>query len=215
MIVLDNVSLNVRDGWKARPVILNVTLAIPANRRIALLGGLPEQRNAVLNLISGTLLPTKGRIVRKSRTSFPTTLTRAFDATISLRSNLHFVASVYDVNSDELIEFVTSVLDFGSDFDKPYQNLPQDIRRQLVQIVALCLPFDIYIINGIFSGGPKPLRDAALALFDIRSQNSGIILNSRNMRLATKHCEMALVIEGNSLILCNSTADAATYIDIG
>jgi capsular polysaccharide transport system ATP-binding protein len=213
MIVFEDVSLLTRVGWNTHPIIANVSLQIPSNKRIALLGGLPEERNAIMNLIGGTLIPNSGRVTREVNTSFPTTLSGAFDGALSLRQNVEFVSSIYNVSSFELLDFLASVVDFGSDQDIPLRNLPRDIRKQLSQIIALSIPFDLYIVNGIFGGGPKPLRDAALQLFAIRKATSGIIFNARDIGTASKNCEMALVLKSQTLLLLKTVGEAGLYID--
>jgi capsular polysaccharide transport system ATP-binding protein len=213
MIDFEDVSLLTRVGWNTQPIVRNVSLQLPSNKRIALLGGLPEERNAIMNLIGGVLIPNSGRITREVRTSFPTTLSGAFDAALSLRENVEFVSSIYNVDSSDLLNFLASVVDFGSDQDIPLRNLPRDIRKQFSQIIALSIPFDLYVVNGLFGGGPKPLRDAALQLFAIRKATSGIIFNARDIDTAGKNCEMALVLKNQTLLLLNSISEAGLYID--
>jgi capsular polysaccharide transport system ATP-binding protein len=201
MIELEQVGLEVTARGVRRTVLRSVDIAIPTDRHIALMGSSEENRTAVLNLISGVLSPSAGRISRSRTISFPTGLITAFDAEISLRHNLEYVARMYGADPHEVVSFVKQIADLGDAFDEPYSRLPKEFKRPIGYILAFCLPFDIYAMNGIPRGGPLHVREAAEALFDMRRRTSGIILSTRDARAAIEFCEMAIYLRDEQIIV--------------
>jgi capsular polysaccharide transport system ATP-binding protein len=212
VIHFDGVSLFTREGWVKRHILSDVSLDIPADKRIAFLGGAAPDRSVIMNLISGVLIPTRGRVVRGATVSFPNTLQGAFDGAISLIANIDYISALYDLSPGVLKSEIDRIVDFGEDYKRPFRELPRDIRLQLGQLIALTIPFDLYVINGPFNGGPKPLRDAANALIEDRGKSSGIILNTRDLRIAERQCDMALVLLDKSLVLFDTVQAAKAHL---
>lgn len=212
MIVFDRVSYVSKVAGVKRTVLSQVSIGIPSDRRIALLGPSEEDKRIVVNLLAGVMQPTAGRIMRKARMSFPTGNAGAFAPDLSVRRNVDYVARLYGANVPEVVGFVERILNLGAAFDEPYARLPPDIKRIFGQIVACSIPFDVYVMNQMPKSVPKEISGIANALFEERARTSGIILAERNTKIASQYCEMALVVQGNQMVLFDDMDRAAAAL---
>lgn len=212
MIVLDRVSYVANVAGAKRTVLAPVSLGIPSDRRIALLGFQETDKRIVINLLAGVVQPTTGRILRKARVSFPTGHTGAFSAAFSVRSNVEYVARLYGANVGEVVGFVERAMSLGAAFDEPYARLPNPVKKIFAYVVACSIPFDVYLLNALAGGGAGELKRVADALFEERLRTSGIIVATRDAEVASRYCEMALVVHGDRIALFDDVPRALSAL---
>jgi capsular polysaccharide transport system ATP-binding protein len=192
-----------------RHVLSSVSLTIPSDRRIALIGE-PGDKRILINLISGLTQPVAGRITRAVKVSFPVGYLGSFDLDLPVRHNVAHVARLYDTNADMMVTFIERAGRFGPSFEKPYRQLSQQMKARLGYIVAYCIPFDVYVMNdGGVRAAANP-RDVLHALFQERCRTSGMIVSTRNPKFAQEFCEMAMLINNGELQLYDNVEKALT-----
>jgi capsular polysaccharide transport system ATP-binding protein len=205
MIILDQVTAVIG----SKNILSSVSIQIPSDRRIAVLGGVSRERQLVIELLAGSTMPSAGRVIRKAEVSFPVGYLPGFSRDLTVRLNVAHVARLYGADVRRTINIVERTLDAGPAFDKPYQQLGNDLKKPLAQIVAFALPFDLYtLLDDKLRAAAKERpgnshrqdRSAAcFALFQERCRTSGMIIPTEDENFAQEHCDMALVLKEGRL----------------
>jgi capsular polysaccharide transport system ATP-binding protein len=203
MIVLDRVTanINLRNKHPA-PVLSQVDLVIPSDRRIALLGASRPEAQTLINMFGGLAYPTDGQIVRKASVSFPIGYFGGFVPDVPTRVNIAHLARIYELDIKTIVDFVEQSVRPNPDFDRPFGDLPRNIQRRIATIVAYTLPFDVYVLmQDAVHGKPHP-KNVALSLFEHRNRTSGMIISVTEPKFALDYCDMAMVLDRGQLIMC-------------
>ena len=98
MVTLENVTKIVKRG--TRPKILDsVSVTLPTDRRVAVLGHDEAAKSTLIRMLAGIALPTKGRVIRRAKLSFPVGYVGGLSGDLSVRQNAAHVAKVYQATS--------------------------------------------------------------------------------------------------------------------
>src|SRR5262245_51228143 len=201
MIILEQVTKFVSIRGETMQILSSASVNIPSDRRIALLGPSERDKDVVVNLLTGQMLPSAGRIVRKAHVSFPVGQLPGLARELSLRRNVAHVARLYGADVRQTVEFVQSVLDVGEYFDKPYIKLTPRMRKPFAQILGFSIPFDTYVLADDKLRGEREFKEKCYAAFQARARTSGMIIPISNQRFAREYCDMSLVVHQGKLRL--------------
>ncbi|HET7681763.1 MAG TPA: hypothetical protein VFK79_16700 [Xanthobacteraceae bacterium] len=213
MIILEEVTKVVGAGGKKRDVLRAVRAKLPSSRRIAVLGPVPEDTKIFIDLLAGIILPTAGRIVRNARVSFPAGHLGGFTPELSVRLNVAHVARLYGADVEKVVDFVAQVSDLGKDFDKPYSGLSNSRKRDLSDILAFSIPFDVYLLRDDVVRAGKRYNREARALFEARAKTSGMIIASEDPGFAREFCNMGLVLADGQVRLFKNLERAFAFAE--
>jgi capsular polysaccharide transport system ATP-binding protein len=212
MIRLDEVTKAVGGAMSTKKMLTAVSLDIPTDRRIALLGRSATDKRTLIDMMAGVDMPNVGRIVRHAQVSFPVGSLPGFTKELSVRVNVAHVARLYNADVRKTLELVEYVSQVRRYFDRPYDELPRTMRRPLAQVIVFSLPFDVYLLTDdklprqwsteqARRKQSDKANDLMLELFAARMNSSGMIIPTENEEFARQHCELGLFLEGGRLVL--------------
>lgn len=202
MIIFDRVEKIVGGGGpRRREVLSDVSIRIPSNRRIAVLGPSGKDKRVFMKLLAGTEFPTSGTIVRKARVSFPVGKIGSFGRDLSVRGNVAHVARLYGADVDEVVDFVKKVMRLGTAYDRPYREMPARKREDFGQILAYSVPFDVYLLGEGAVGTGKRRESEVFSLFETRARTCGMIMATSNAGFVREFCDMALILYNGNILL--------------
>lgn len=220
MIILDRLTKSVGPFFKRRHVLSSITIQIPTDRRIALISQTEGDRKVFVELLAGLAKPTSGTISRLAEVSFPVGQLPGFTREHSVRLNVAHVARLYGADVAHTVDIVQQVTDMGKSFDRPYADLPAQLRRALAEAVAFALPFDLYLLadDALGRSGEKGRRRRGHAvsprlLFEARAKTSGMIIPTRDVEYAREVCDLALVLQNGTLELFNDVNEGFGAVD--
>jgi capsular polysaccharide transport system ATP-binding protein len=210
MIILERATKLVGAGRQQRPALQSVSMIIPSDRRIALIGPSASDNALLIDLLAGAKQLSTGTIERRAQVSFPIGLLRSVDQKMSVRQNIAHVARLHGIDAGQTVDFVRTVLDIGHAFECPYEELSAPSRRSLAQVVGFCLPFDVYLLTDDRIGISPDFKDRCQALFEYRRSRSGIIIPTQSADFIRDNCEMALLLYNGDLVLVDDLDQAIT-----
>jgi capsular polysaccharide transport system ATP-binding protein len=215
MIILDQLTQSAGPFFKRRHILSSVTAQIPTNQKIALLTQADADKKAFIELLAGHAKPTSGTITRLAEVSFPVGQLPGFSREHTIRLNVAHAARLYGAEVAHTVSLVEQVTRLGKAFDRPYANMPNNLRQSLAQAVALALPFDVYLLADdslarSLATGEKRRRNAipAQLLFEARAKTSGMIMPTQNVEYARSLCDMAMVLQNGTLELFEDVDEA-------
>jgi capsular polysaccharide transport system ATP-binding protein len=214
MIVLDRIALRETGPGASHHLFLSeTTTLIPADRCVALLGAQRNQATAIIHMIAGLTPPRAGKVIRKSRVSFPVGYLGGFLWKLPVRQNVAHLARLYDADENAVVDYVEKISRLGRKFDQPLKNLSGEARRDLSQILTYTIPFDIYVLLNEPTLERGRLRnDTPSALFEARRHTAGMVIPVTNRNFAANYCNMALVLKEGQLHPYENVEDALAAI---
>lgn len=199
MIRLENLSKSfVRDG--IRKVVadrLNVTF--PTGVSVGLFGRNGAGKSTLLRIIAGTLRPTSGRVVSEGTISWPVGFAGSFHNALTGAQNTRFIARVYGVDTDALVDFVEDFAELGPHFHLPLGSYSSGMRSRLAFGVSMGIRFDTYLVDEVTSVGDAAFSKKSNEVFLSRMSASGAIVVSHSMDLMRRLCTMGMVLENGEL----------------
>lgn len=181
------------------PVIRELTLTLPTGKSLALLGGNGAGKSTLLELIAGTQKPDSGSVWSDGTISWPVGFGGSFHPHLTGAQNTRFLARVYGVDTDELMDFVEDFAELGKHFHMPIRTYSSGMRSRLGFGISMGIPFDTYLVDEVTAVGDARFRRKSKALFRDRMQRSSAILVNHNLRELREYCDAAIVLERGKL----------------
>lgn len=195
MIEFDSVRKSFRIPGGGRKIVLaGLTLRLPADRRLAVIGRNGAGKSTLLQMIAGTLSPDSGRIRRHGRISWPMGFAGGFHPALTGRQNARFVARIYALDTDRLVEQVERFCELGAYFDALYSTYSSGMKARLALGVSLAADFDCYLVDEITAVGDAAFRRKAKTAFQERLDRVQVIMASHSEQTLRDYCNSALLL---------------------
>ncbi len=211
MIALDNLSKTFRMNGVSKTVLRDATLTLPAGRSVALLGRNGAGKSTLLRLIAGTLDPTAGEVRITGSVSWPVGFAGSFHGDLTGAQNTRFIARIYGVDGDELIDFAAGFADLGAHFHLPFRSYSSGMKARLAFGVSMGIAFDTYLVDEVTAVGDAAFRTKSNDLFRARMRHAGAVVVSHSMGLVRDLCDAAAVLEAGQLIYFDDVEAAIAH----
>jgi capsular polysaccharide transport system ATP-binding protein len=182
-----------------RFVVREANLDFPKGKSIALLGRNGAGKSTLLGMIAGAIQPDRGEIVLGGTVSWPVGFQGSFHADLTGAQNARFVARVYGVDTDGMIDFVDDFAELGPQLWKPLRTYSSGMRSRLAFAVSMAIRFDVYLVDEITAVGDAAFRKKSNAMFLDRVRDASAVYVSHSMGSVRKLCDAAVVSEGGYL----------------
>lgn len=193
MIEFNSVHKSFRIPGGGRKTILSgLTLELPKDRRVAVIGRNGAGKSTLLQMIAGTMSPDRGTIRRRGRVSWPMGFAGGFHPALTGRQNARFVARIYALNTDRMVEEVERFCELGPYFDALFGTYSSGMKARLALGVSLAADFDCYLVDEITAVGDAAFRRKAKAAFAERLDRVQVIMVSHSEPTLRDYCNAAL-----------------------
>lgn len=192
----------------SKTIIDDVNMTIPRGKSVGLLGRNGAGKSTLLRLIAGASRLDSGRIVRKAKVSWPLGFSGSFQGNMTGEQNVRFVARVYGVDSDELIDYVEDFAELGAFFRAPVSSYSSGMKARLAFGLSMGVQFDYYLVDEITAVGDANFKKKCRAVFDDKLQNSDVIMVSHSTSVIREYCEIGVVLEGGKMNIYENVEDA-------
>lgn len=208
MIRLENLSKTFSLRGRRKTVLDRVNADFPTGAVIGLLGRNGAGKTTLMNMIAGTTAPTSGRILSSGTVSYPVGFAGSFHNDLTGAQNTRFVARIYGVDTEELVEFVEDFTELGKHFHLPFRSYSSGMRSRLSFGVSMGIPFDTYLVDEVTSVGDASFRQKSSDVFRSRMENAGAIFVSHSMGMVKSLCNKAAILEDGKLALFDDVDEA-------
>lgn len=195
MIELRNVSKSYYLGGASKTVARNISFVFPTGTSVALLGRNGAGKSSMLSMIAGTIEPDSGEIVANGTISWPVGFAGSFHPDLTGRQNVRFVARIYGVDTDEMVDFARDFADLEKHFDQPVRTYSSGMKARLAFATSMAVPFDTYLIDEVTAVGDAAFRAKSQAILSARLEQSGAIIVSHSMQLLEQLCTSGIVLD--------------------
>ena len=211
MIRLDNLSKSYFVQGYERVVADNLNVTIPSNVSVGLLGRNGAGKSTLLSMIGGTTAPTSGRVITDGTISWPEGFAGSFNGELSGAQNVRFIARVYGVDSDELVDFTADFAEIGRQYYEPVRTYSSGMKSRLAFGLSMGVPFDTYLVDEVTGAGDARFREKSLQFFTDRMQKSGALFVSHGMDAIRRFCTAGAVLEAGKLTYFENIDEAIAF----
>jgi ABC-type polysaccharide/polyol phosphate transport system ATPase subunit len=204
MIRLFNVSHTLREkGVDPVPIMRNVSVALPANRRLVILGEDHRELSEILLMLAGMRRPDKGWLTFGQMRCSPVVNSgsvagRTLVAQLSAIDNIRLAARTHGLDESALIALVESGCKLDKMLSAPVGSLDRVAKRKLEATLIAAIPFDCYYIDRLHEfEGPIIWQFVHVAA----QRGAGILFTSRMPNQTRKFAQLAATVESGSLEL--------------
>ncbi|WP_439141815.1 ABC transporter ATP-binding protein [Pseudooctadecabacter sp.] len=208
MIEFRNVTKSFVTDSRTRTVISDLTLKLEGRRSLGLLGRNGAGKSTLLSMIAGTSEPTTGQIITQGRVSWPVGFAGSFHPDLTGLQNCRFIARIYGVDTDALVDFVEEFADLGSHFRLPLRTYSSGMKSRLAFSVSMGIEFDIYLVDEITAVGDAAFRASSDRLFRERTKSASAVVCSHSLDQIKLLCDCALVFGPNDIRFFEDLDDA-------
>lgn len=192
-------------------VMQDVSLEFRSGVSVALLGRNGAGKSTLLQMIAGTLAPTSGRIISTGAISWPVGFAGSFHPELTGVQNIRFLARIYGVDSDELVDFVNDFAGLGMHYRLPFRTYSSGMRSRLAFGASMGIPFDTYLIDEVISVGDAAFKAKSSQLFRARMQTAGAFVVSHSTPMVREMCTVGVVLENGHLSYYEDIEEAIAH----
>lgn len=199
MIKLENVTKTYVLNGRRKTVADNISAIFPTGSSVALLGRNGAGKSSMLRMISGTMLPTSGRILSTGTISWPVGFAGSFHPELTGAQNTRFVARIYGVDTQGMADFVADFAELGQHFHLPFRTYSAGMKARLAFGVSMAVPFDTYLVDEVTAVGDQSFREKSNRVFNERMKNASAIVVSHSLGMLKEICDCGAVLEDGQL----------------
>ncbi len=208
MIRIENLSKAYHFQGNVKHIVRNANVTIPTGATVGLMGRNGAGKSTLLQLIAGTLNPDRGRVRVTGSVSWPIGLAGCIHPELTGRQNVRFIARVYGVDTDELVDFVGDFAQLGAHYQQPVRTYSSGMRARLNFGMSMGIRFDTYLIDEVTSVGDASFRARSYDLFMDRVSTSGAIFVSHSNQQVKQFCKHGIVLENGRLTYFHDVEEA-------
>lgn len=196
MIVVEDVHKRYRTEHGAgKWVLQGISLQIPRQLNVGLIGANGAGKSTLLRMIGGIDEPTKGRIERRCRVSWPMGQ-GGLEGTLTGRQNAKFVCRVHGHQADlaDRLAFIQDFSELRDAFDEPVSTYSSGMRSRLQFALSLAFDFDIYISDEVTAAGDASFRKKTADAFESMVTRAGLIMVAHDEGTLRQFCQAGILI---------------------
>ncbi len=195
MISFDNVWKTYRLKGRTKYILRGLTMTLPSDKNIAIVGKNGAGKSTFLKLISGSITPERGRITATGNVSWPLGFAGGFHPMLTGHQNARFIARVYGADTDKLVEFVREFSELGPALDQPIRTYSTGMRARLAFGVSMAASFDCYLVDEITAVGDAAFKKKCQTIFREKMTDSQIIMVSHSEHTLKDYCDAAILLD--------------------
>jgi len=198
MIVVENLHKRYRThAGMGKWVLKGLTFTIPANANVGIIGGNGAGKSTLLRILGGVDQPSKGRVERNCRMSWPMGYGGGLQGSLTGRQNARFVCRIYGHEEDikDRVAFIEDFAEIGPAFDEPVRSYSSGMRSRLNFGMSLAFDFDVYISDEVTAAGDAKMKQKAADAFKSLAQRSGLLMAAHSESTLKRFCQSGLFLE--------------------
>jgi len=208
MIRLENLTKRYRLNGRETLVADRLNAEFPTGASVALLGRNGAGKSTLLRMIAGTVSPTSGRVVSDGTISWPVGFSGSFHPELTGAQNVRFVARIYGVDTDELVDYVADFAELGQHYHQPFGSYSSGMRSRLAMGTSMGIHFDTYLVDEVTSVGDADFRAKSQRVFADRMARSSAIVVSHSMPMIRNMCTIGAVLHQGAISVFQNLEDA-------
>lgn len=211
MIQINNLKKSYFLNGRRTVVADNITATFPSRTSVALLGRNGAGKSSLLRMIAGTMDADSGSITSDGTISWPVGFGGSFHGELTGLQNTRFVARIYGIDTEELVDSVQSFAELGDHFNLPTRSYSSGMKSRLAFGISMGIKFDTYLVDEVTSVGDATFKVKSEAVFMDRIKDSGAVVVTHALGLVQRICQHGAVLEDGKLTYYTNVDDAILH----
>jgi capsular polysaccharide transport system ATP-binding protein len=199
MIELDHITKAYWYRGQPKYIARDISMVFPTGARVGLMGRNGTGKSTLLSMIAGSMNPDSGRVRITGTISWPIGLTGCIHPELTGAQNVKFIARVYGVDTEELMDFVADFAELGPNFKEPVRTYSSGMRARLNFGMSMGIRFDTYLIDEVSAVGDAGFKKKSRMVFDDRMSRAGVIMVTHSERMMRQMCTSGAVLEAGQI----------------
>ena len=208
MIRFENVTKIYKTDGHRRSILEQASFTLKPGISYGILGINGAGKSTTMRLIAGTEEPTRGRVKRGLRVSWPLGFGGGFHPMMTGRDNVKFIARIYGEDPKRVLDFVEDFSELGSYLDVPIRTYSSGMGARLAFGMSMAIPFDCYLIDEVTSVGDGRFARRCEEMFKERRKHADVIMISHSMEVIRAWCTQGIVLLNGRAIVYEDVNDA-------
>jgi capsular polysaccharide transport system ATP-binding protein len=126
--------------------------------------------------------------------------------------NARFIARLYDLDAEELVEAVNDFAELGTYMDMPIGTYSAGMMSRLLLGLSLAMDFDCYLIDEATSVGDARFIDRTQEILETRLRSRALVMVTHSPQHVRSFCRTAAILHDGYLTFFEDLDEAiATY----
>ena len=174
----------------------DVSFSLDKGEMLGIIGTNGAGKSTLLKAVSGIMVPTQGRIVRRGSVSALLELATGFDGDLTVKENAYLRGAMLGYTRAFMDEMYDQIIDFAElrDFEsRPFKQLSTGMQSRLAFSIASLVQPDILILDEVLSVGDGAFQEkSAKKMREIISGGAATILVSHSLAQVRELCTKLL-----------------------
>ncbi len=195
MIIVEDVYKRyLTDHGPGKWILRGVNFTIPSKVNVGLVGRNGAGKSTLLRLIGGTDTPTRGKIDRQCRVSWPMGFGGGLQGSLTGRQNAKFVCRIHGHEHDmnDRLGYIKDFAELGEYFDQPVKTYSSGMKARLQFGMSLAFDFDVYISDEVTATGDAAFKKKAVKAFKDLANRAGLIMVSHSEGSLKEFCSAGI-----------------------
>ena len=211
MLAIEHVSKVYSTRKGPRQVLNDISFQLERGENIGILGRNGAGKSTLIRLISGAERPTKGRILRGMRVSWPLAFGGAFQSHLTGLDNLKFVCRIYGIDYRPLVSFVEEFTELGVYFREPVLHYSNGMLTRLAFALSMAIEFDCFLIDEAMVVGDVRFHERCHVELFHKRKDRAFILVTHDANVIKLYCTRASVLHEGRLLTFPSVEGAYDF----
>ena len=194
-----------RSHWALK----DVSLELGKGQCLGVVGSNGAGKSTLLKLITGTMQPTTGRVLRQGRVTAILELGAGFHPEFTGRQNLYFGGSLIGIPAEQMRALEPEVLAFaeiGEAIDRPVKTYSSGMTVRLAFALVTAVEPDLLIIDEALAVGDQHFQKKCIERIEQFRRNGCTILFCSHSPYHVRHlCDVALWLDGGRMMAFGPT----------
>ncbi|SNX67640.1 capsular polysaccharide transport system ATP-binding protein [Cereibacter ovatus] len=214
MIEFETVSKSFWTGKQRKVILDRASFRVELGNSLGILAPNGTGKSTIINMMAGLEKPDEGRILRRSRISFPLGFMGGVVSRHTATENARYIARLYGLDPDYVEGFCRWLCGIGEYFDMPVGTYSSGMKARLSFALMLAIEFDIYLIDeGMPSTTDVAFNRKAGTLLRERLRQSTVVIVSHQPSVLEKFCRSAAVLRHGRLYMFDTLEEAKRLYD--
>jgi capsular polysaccharide transport system ATP-binding protein len=212
VIRFKNVSKHFKTQKHKKIILDHVDFEFDGNYSYGVLGVNGAGKSTTLRMIAGTMLPNSGTIRKNIRVSWPLGFAAGFNALLTGKENLQFVARAYGEDVVRVLRFVEDFAEIGDYINAPVRTYSSGMTARLAFGLSMAIEFECYLVDEITAVGDARFQKRCKAAFASRRKTANVIMVSHSMKTIEEFCDRGvLLVDGRMMLYEDVEQAVAAY----
>jgi len=189
----------------------NVSFVLPQGGILGVIGDNGAGKSTLLKLLTGTLTPSSGHIVKRGRIAALLELGTGFHPDLSGRQNIYLNASLLGLTEEEIKQREPDIIAFSEleEFiDRPIKTYSSGMYVRLAFSIATSVDPDILIIDEALSVGDAHFQKKCIErMMQFKEHGKTILFCSHSLYLVRELCDQTIWLEHGKMRQIGESAE--------